>query len=203
MRDAVIVQSLRCVWLFVSPWTAARRASPSVTVSWSLLKLMSIESVMPSNHLILCHPLLLLPLVFPRIRVFSNESAKHQGAKVLEFQHQSFQRIFRIDFLWPVWFPCSPRDSQESSPTPQFKSINSSVLNLPYGPIFCIMYSAYQLNKQGDNILPWRTPLATLTQSIVPCLVLTVASWPAHRFLRRQVRWSGIPISLRMFHSLL
>ena len=63
------------VQLFVTPWTAARQASLSITDSWSLLKLMSIESVMPSNHLILCRPLLLLPSIFPSIRVFSNESA--------------------------------------------------------------------------------------------------------------------------------
>ena len=62
------------VQLFVTPWTAARQASLSITNSWSLLKLMSIKSVMPSNHLILCHPLLLLPSIFPSIRVFSNES---------------------------------------------------------------------------------------------------------------------------------
>ena len=55
---------------------------------------------------------------------------------------------------------------------------------------------AYKLNKQGDNIQPWRTPFPILIQSIVPCLVLTVASWPAYRFHRRQVRWSGIPIFL-------
>ena len=65
------------VWLFVTPWTAACQASLSITNSQSLLKLMSIESVMPSNHLILCHPLLLLPSIFPSIRVFSNESVLH------------------------------------------------------------------------------------------------------------------------------
>ena len=69
------VQSLSHVWLFVTPWTAALKASLSVTNSQSLLKLMSSKSVIPSNHLILCHPLLLLPSVFPTIRVFSNESA--------------------------------------------------------------------------------------------------------------------------------
>ena len=68
------VQSLSRVWLFVSPWTAACQTSLSITNSWSSLKLMSIESVMPSSHLILCHPLL-LPSIFPHIRVFSNESA--------------------------------------------------------------------------------------------------------------------------------
>ena len=69
------VQSLSRVWLFATPWTAAHQASLSNTSSQSLPNLMSIESVMPSNHLILCHPLLLLPSIFPSIRVFSNESA--------------------------------------------------------------------------------------------------------------------------------
>ena len=61
------------------------------------------------------------------------------------------------------------------------------------------MSSAYKLNKQGDNIQPWCTPLPIWNKSVVPCPVLTVASWPAYRFLRRQVRWSGIPISFRIF----
>ena len=69
----ISVQSLSHIRLFVTPWTAACQASLSITNSWSLLKLMSIGLVMPSNHLILCHPLLLLPSIFPSIRVFSNE----------------------------------------------------------------------------------------------------------------------------------
>ena len=72
-----------------------------------------------------------------------------------------------------------------------------------FSPEFHMMYSAYKLNKQGDNIQPWRSPFPIWNQSVVPCPVLTVASWPAYRFLRRQVRWSGIPISFRIFHSLL
>ena len=72
---AVVVQSLSCVWLFVTPWTAAHQASLSFTISQSLLKFMSIDLLMPSNHLILCCPLLLLPSIFPSIRVFSSESA--------------------------------------------------------------------------------------------------------------------------------
>ena len=71
------VVSVSHVQLFVTPWTAAHQASLSFTISWSVLKLMSIESLMLSNHLILCHPLLLLPSIFPSIRVFSNESALH------------------------------------------------------------------------------------------------------------------------------
>ena len=96
------VQSLSCVWLFETPWIAACQASLSITNSQSLLKLRFIESVMPSNCLLLCRPLLLLPSVFPNIRVFSNESVlRHQVAKVLEFQlhQQSFQSIFRTGFL--------------------------------------------------------------------------------------------------------
>ena len=70
-RFIIVVQSLCHVWLFVTPWTIARQASLSFTISWSLPKLMSIESVMPSKHLIFCHPLLLLPSIFPSIKVFS------------------------------------------------------------------------------------------------------------------------------------
>ena len=70
-------------------------------------------------------------------------------------------------------------------------------------PAFHTMCSAFKLNKQGDNIWFWCTPFPTWNQSIVPCPVLTVASWPAYRCLKRQVRWSGIPISFRIFHSLL
>ena len=77
LDDLSSVQSLSCVWLFVIPWTAACQASLSISKSRNLLKLMSVESVMPSNHLIFCHPLLLLPSIFPSIRVFSNESALH------------------------------------------------------------------------------------------------------------------------------
>ena len=70
-----VVQSLNHIWLFAVPWTTAHQASLSFTISWILLRLLSIESVMPSNHLILCHPLLLLHPIFPSIRVFSNELA--------------------------------------------------------------------------------------------------------------------------------
>ena len=74
---------------------------------------------------------------------------------------------------------------------------NSSIL------AFLMTVSAYRLNQQGDSRQPCRTPFSILNQSVVPYRVLTVASWSAYRFLRRQVRWSGIPISLRAFHSLL
>ena len=93
-RIVIAVQSLSHVRLFATPWTAVCQASLSITNSWRLLKLLSIESVMPSNHLILCHPLLLLSSTFPSIRVFSNESVLCiKWPKYWEFQlqHQSFQ----------------------------------------------------------------------------------------------------------------
>ena len=68
---------------------------------------------------------------------------------------------------------------------------------------FHMMYFAYKLNKQGDNVQLWHTPFPIWNQSVVPCLALTGVSWPACRFLGRQVRWSGIPMSLKIFHSLL
>ena len=132
------VQSLSRVALFVTPWTTACQASLSITNSRSLLKLMSSELVMTSNHLILCCPLLLPPSIFPSIRTFSNESVlcirwlKYH----LMHQHQSFQWIFRTECReeGQVRSPCSRRDSQESSPTLQFKSINSLVLSILYSP---------------------------------------------------------------------
>ena len=85
------VQSLNCVRLFATPWTAAHQASLSITNSWSLLKFMSIESVMLSNRLILCCPFLLLPSISPSIRVSSNESALCIRWLEFQLQHQSFQ----------------------------------------------------------------------------------------------------------------
>ena len=72
LLDYFVVQSLSCVWIFATPWTAARQAFLSFTISQRMLKLMSVELVMPPNHLVLCHPLLLLPSIFPSIRVFSD-----------------------------------------------------------------------------------------------------------------------------------
>ena len=97
------VQLLSHVWLFATPWTAARQASLSITNSLSLLKLISIESVMPSNHLILCHPLLLMPSIFPSFTVFSNESAllirrpKYWSFSISPSNEYSGMISFRID----------------------------------------------------------------------------------------------------------
>ena len=102
----VIVPSLSHIRLFVTPWTAARQASLSFIISRSLLRLMSIEPVMPSNHLILCHPLLLLPSIFPSIRVFPMSWLFTSGGQSIELQlqHQSFQWILRSISFRIDWF---------------------------------------------------------------------------------------------------
>ena len=112
---------------------------PVLTISWSLLKLMSIESMIPSNHLILCRPLLLLASTFPSIRVSSNESVLHIrwpkywsfSFSISSFNEYSGLISFRNRL---VGSPCSPRDSQESSPAPWFECIHSLVLSLLYTP---------------------------------------------------------------------
>ena len=128
------VQSLSRVRIFATPWIAARQASLSITNSRSSLRLTSIESVMPSSHLILGCPFLLLPPIPPSIRVFSNESTLHM--RYPKYWSFIFSIIPRADLLQNglVGSPCSPRDSQESSPTPQFKSINSLALSLLHSP---------------------------------------------------------------------
>ena len=130
-------QSLSLVWLFETPWTAACQASPSITNSRSSPKIKSIESVMPSNHLILCCPLLLPPWIFPSIKVFSNESA--------------------LPIRWPKFWSFSfnisstnehpeliSRDSQESFPTQQFKSINSSALSFLNSPTLTSIHNHWK-----------------------------------------------------------
>ena len=336
------------------PWTAAHQPSLSIKNFWSLLKLVSIELTMPSNHLIFCCPILFLPSIFPNIRVFfSSESVHHirwleywsfsfsispfnECSGLISFrmdwldllavqetlksllQHHSskasvvwhsaffkvqlshpymttrkpialtrqtfvskvisllFNMLFRLviaflqrsKHLLISWFQSlstvvlepkkiksvtvsivSPSTGHEvtgpddmifvfwmlsfkpafslssftfikklfsSSLLSAIKVVSSAYLRLlvfllaifiptcaSSSPAFLMMYSAYKLNKLGDNIQPWRTPFPIWNQSVVPCPVLTVASWPAYRFLRRQVRWSGIPISWRIFHRLL
>ena len=133
----VVVQSLSRVWFFAVLWTAARQASLSFAISQSLLKLVFIELIMPSNHLILCCPLLLLPLVIPSIRVFSSESLLHiRWPKYWSFSFSispsseySGLISFRID-----WFDLlAVQGTLKFSPTSQLESISSLVLSLLYG----------------------------------------------------------------------
>ena len=133
----IVVQLLSPVQLFMTPWMAVHQASLSFTISWSLLKFMSIEWVMPSNHLVLCCPLLLLS-IFPSIRVFSNES-------VLCIRWPKFWRFsFSISpsneysgliSLRVDWFDLLVvQRTLKSPPTPQFQSINSLLLSPVHGP---------------------------------------------------------------------
>ena len=133
----------------VTPWSAACQASLSIANSWSLLKLMSSELVMPSNHFILSHPLLLLPSIFPRIRVFSNESVLHiRWPKYWSFNFSisssneySGLISFRMDWLDLL---AVQETLQESSPTQQFKSINSSVLSFLYSPTLTTIHEYWR-----------------------------------------------------------
>ena len=141
---------LSCVKLFATPWTAARQASRSTTSSWSLLKFMSIESVMPSNHLVLCYPLLLVPSILSSIRVFSNESVLCiSWPKYWSF---SFNISHSNEYSGLISFRMDSLDLlavQESSLTPQFKSIHSSALNFLYGPTFTSIHD-YWKNHSFD-----------------------------------------------------
>ena len=143
------VQSFRHVRLSVTPWAAACQASLSITDYCSLLKLMSIESVMPSNHLILCHPFLLLSSIFPSIRVFfpvSHLFTSHDqsigastSASVLSMNIQDWSPLGLIGLI-----SLSPRDSQGSSPTPQFKSINYLALSLLHSSTLTSIYDYWK-----------------------------------------------------------
>ena len=147
------VQSLSPVRLFVTPWTAVHQASQSITNSQSLLKLTSIELVMPSSRLILCCPLLLLPSIFPSIRVFSSESVlcirwpKYWSFSFSISLSNEYSGLisFRMDWLDLLAVKGTPK----FSPTPQFKSINSSALSFLYSPTLTSIYD-YWKNHSFD-----------------------------------------------------
>ena len=172
------------------PWSAACQASLSFTIFWSLLKLMSIESMMPSNHLI------------------------HGVAKSQTHDEQlNWTELMELDAMILVFWMLSFKAAFSFSSFTFTKSLFSSsslstirvvlsaylrlLILLPTilipacassSPAFLMMYSVQKLNKQGDNTQPWRTPFPILNQSVVSCTVLTVASWPAYGLLRRPVR---------------
>ena len=140
--------------LTLTPWKAALQASLSISNSQHLLKLMSINLVMPSNYLILCLPLLLLPSIFPSIRVFSNESVlcirwpKYWSFSFSISPSNEYSGLISFRMDW-AGSPCSPRDSQESSATPQFKTINSSALRFFYSPTLTSIHG-YWKNHSFD-----------------------------------------------------
>ena len=155
------VQSLSRVQLFETPWTAARQASLSITNSQSLPKPMSIKLVMPSNHLILCCPLLLLPSIFPSIRVFSNESAlRTRWPKDWSFsfnispsnEHPGLIS-FRMDWLDLL----AVQGTLKSSPTPQFKSNNSLVLSFLYSPLLTSIRDRWKNHSLDQTDLCWQS----------------------------------------------
>ena len=156
------VQSLSCVQLFETPWTATHPASLSITNSQNLLKFMPIKSVMTSNHLILCHPFLLLSSIFPNIRVFTNESVLH--IRWLNYWSFSFSISPSNEYSGLIsftidWFesPCSPKDTQESSSTSQFKSINSLVLSFLYTPTVTSMHDNWKNYGFDKTELCWQS----------------------------------------------
>ena len=146
------VQSLSCVWLFVTPWTAACQASLSITNSQSLLKLISIESVMPSNHLILSSP---SPPAFSLSQhqgFFQWISSSHESPEYWRFSFSinpsnAYSELISFRISWLV-FP-KVQGTQEYSPTPQFKSINSSVPSFLYGPTLTSIHN-YWKNHSFD-----------------------------------------------------
>ena len=150
------VQLLSRVWLFATPWTAVCQASLSITNSWSLLKLISIKLVMPSNHPIVYHPLLLLPSVFASIRVFSMSRLFASGGQSTRASASATVLPMKIQ----DWFPLrltglislqSKVLSRVSSPTPQFKSISSWTLSLLYGPVLTSAHD-YWKNHSFDYV---------------------------------------------------
>ena len=132
-RLLIVIQLLSCDELFVTPSTAAHQAFLSITFSWSLLKLMSIELVMPSNHPVLCHSLLLLPSIFPSIRIFSNESPLH----------------IRWPAYWSFSFSISP--SNEHSGLISFRIDGFDFLAVQGNPRYCLMAKRCT-QRTGDKL---------------------------------------------------
>ena len=184
-----MVQSLSLVWLFVTPWTAAHQASLFFTVSQSLLKFISFESVILSNDLIFCHPP--YPFGFNLSQhqcLFQWVGSSHQVAKVLELQlqQQSFQWKFRDDFLydWLVWSPYRIRDSQESSTAPHFKGINSLALSFLYGPtLTSIHYYWKTVSLTIQSFIDKVTSLLLNTLSRFVIVILTGSKQATFNFM--------------------
>ena len=146
----------------MTPWTAVCQTSLSFTISRSLIKLMSTELVIPSNHLILCCPLLLLPSIFPSIKVFSNESIlcirwpKYWSFSISPSKEYSALISFRID-----WFDLlAVHGTQESSPAPQFKSNSCSALSLLYAPALAPAHDYWKNHSFDYRDLCWQSDIS-------------------------------------------
>ena len=197
-----VVQSLSRVQLFATPRTAACQIFQSLTNSRSLLKL---KSVMPSNHLVLCHPLL-LPSVFPAFRVLSSESVlRIRWPKYWSFSFSfsispsseySVLISFRID-----WFDLPVQGTLESSPTPQFQSINSSAPRLPYGPALTSIHDYWKNHCFENNVSTFdftQLCACVCVLSCFSCIWLFVTLWtiacqaPLSMGFSRQEYWRGL-----------
>ena len=145
------VQSLSCVRLFATPWIAARQASLSFTISWSLLKLMSIDWVMPSNHLILCHPFSSCLQSFPASgsflvsRLFTSGGQSIGASSSASVPPMNIQDWFPLG--WTGLISLKSKGLQESSPTPQFNGINSLALSFLYSPSLTSIHDYWKNNS--------------------------------------------------------
>ena len=164
------IKKIYCIYISVQslhrvrplrPHTAASQASLSTTISQNLLKLIFIESVIPHNHLILCRPLLPLPSIFPRIRVFSNELALHiRQAKYWSFSFSisppsEYSGLISLKIDW--FDLLAVQGTQESWPVPQFKSISSSGFSLLYGPNLTSMHDYWKNHGLDKMDLCWQS----------------------------------------------
>ena len=156
----VVVQALSRVSLFVTPWTAACQASLSSPISQSLLRVMSTGSLMPSNHLILCHPLLFLPSILPSIRVFSNQSAlltRWPKYWSFSFSISPSNEYSGLIFFRIHWFDLpAVQGTLKSLLQPQFKSINSLVLSFLYGPTLISIHDCWKKHGFDCMDLCWQ-----------------------------------------------
>ena len=166
MLHTRLLLSLSCVWLFATPWTAAHQASLSIPNSQSLVKLMSIESVMPFGHLILCCLLLLLPSMFPSIRVFpvsrlfpscGQSIGASASASVLSMNIQDW---FPLGFIGLISLQSKELSRVFSSAT--FKSISSSALSFLYGPTLTSIYDYWKNHSFDKMELCWQTDVSAL-----------------------------------------
>ena len=146
------VQSLSCVWLFATPWTAARQASLSITNTQSLLKLVSIELVMPSNHLILCRPLLPPPSIFPSIRVFPNESVLPISGQSIGVSASASVLPRNIQDWFPLGLTGLISLQSKGLSVSQFESISSLALSFLYGPSLTSVHDYWE-NHSFDYVV--------------------------------------------------
>ena len=146
----LVVQSLSQVWLFATPWTAALQASLSFTISLSLPEFTSIESmaVQPSYCLLSSYP---VSESFPVYRLFTSSGQKYQSFSFHISTSSEYSGL--ISLYWLIWSPCCPKDSQDSSLAPWFKSISSSALSVLYGPTLTSIYD-YWKNHSFDYMDP-------------------------------------------------